>query len=193
LFLLAFAPLVFFYSTLDRTQKLTRLFLVNYVFLTLYGFLWAISAFGVVWYAIVMYIAFLISIALCLISADIYHKKISIPTFVISLASIWIYILVSTLPQSINNIKSAGYAEYKIGAQTQEESLMSFHPDYITILFSLNIDPEKQKELFIKYRNTFLSIIDSIPESESLSDVVRSIDHIGKLTRTIAQVQNLEI
>lgn len=60
--------LVYFYHTLDREKYISKVFLINYVFSCFYIFLWAISAFGVVWYGIAMYGAFI-----CMISAILYY------------------------------------------------------------------------------------------------------------------------
>ena len=58
----SFLPLVYFSFALDRKSKKTELFLLNLVFASFYVFLFVIAAYGIVWYGISMYFAFLLAI-----------------------------------------------------------------------------------------------------------------------------------
>lgn len=58
----SFLPLIYFSFALDRKEKKTELFLLNLVFASFYVFLFIIAAYGIVWYGISMYFAFLLAI-----------------------------------------------------------------------------------------------------------------------------------
>ncbi len=49
---------------------------------------------------------------------------------------------------------------------SEENALMSFHPEYFNILFELNIGDEHKENMFIEYRNKLLEIIDDTQFSE---------------------------
>lgn len=54
------------------------------------------------------------------------------------------YFFVSSVPHGWANLKAAGFTEFKSGKLTQEEGIFSSHPDYFTILATLNIESEKE-------------------------------------------------
>jgi len=58
----SFLPLFYFTFALQRNEKKTELFLLNLVFASFYVFLFVIAAYGIVWYGISMYFAFLLAI-----------------------------------------------------------------------------------------------------------------------------------
>jgi hypothetical protein len=59
--LLFIVPLLYFLYSL-KEDDITKLFKYNMIFAVLYVFLWTISAYGVVWYGIVMYFSCLFAI-----------------------------------------------------------------------------------------------------------------------------------
>lgn len=58
------APLAYFHYTLDRKDTRNELFLVNMAFLAFYGFIFVISAYGIVWYGIAAYFSMLLAISI---------------------------------------------------------------------------------------------------------------------------------
>mgnify|MGYP006939811575 CR=1 FL=1 len=148
-------PLIYFVLTLKDTTKNT-LFKMNLVFASFYTFLWTISAFGIVWYGITMYFNFLLMIAIGLYYLSCYketdsekEKQVKMFGSIIAFLIIVIYIFNSVFPHSFNNLKSASYKEYKLGDLTTAEASYLYHPEYLPILFELNIAEDKRKD-FIK-------------------------------------------
>jgi uncharacterized membrane protein YfhO len=54
------------------------------------------------------------------------------------------YFFISSVPHGWANLKAAGFNEFKNGSVTQEEGIFGSHPDYFTILATLNIDSQKK-------------------------------------------------
>jgi len=61
----------------------------------------------------------------------------------------------------MQNLKQAGYASYKLGAVNEDESIFLSHPDYVSILFNLNIKDSEQKKMFDTYKSEMQSILSS--------------------------------
>lgn len=144
-------PLIYFSAALKLKKKRTNLFLLNLVFASFYVFLFVIAAYGIVWYGIAMYFSFLLSI---LIGAsyivkykeeDGESKKNIIRFFgsVIFLSIVCTYFFASAIPHGWNNLKAAGFNEFKSGILNQEEGIFASHPDYFAILATLNIQDQK--------------------------------------------------
>ena len=141
-------PLLAIVSSLNTEKKYIKLFTYNAVFSAVYIFLWTISAFGIVWYGIVMYFNMLLMIAICLYylsSYDTAHMKKSYlhllgSATIVVLLCIWIFNTV--LPYSFNNIKSASYTQFKTWEITTSNAPFLYHRDYAPILFALNVGQE---------------------------------------------------
>ena len=101
--------------------------------------------------------------------------------------------VLSVIPHGITNLTKTWYADYKIWKQSEEVALMSFHPEYFTILFELNISTEFQDEIFIEYRNRLLSIIDDSPELAWIIPTVQSVSTPRDLNRIIRQLLTINI
>ncbi len=180
--LLALVPLIFFIPTLQK-KELTKLFKINLIFAIFYSFLWWISAFWIVWYGIVMYFNFILMIIfgwyyIWWFKSDDKKNEIELKFFgsVVFFSIICIYLFLSVFPHSFNNLKSAWYKDYKTGNTTVAEAPYLFHPEYLGILYNLNINPEKS-ELFIE---------DSIN-----SDQIRNIIKSNKLKNNITWVKEV--
>lgn len=152
--LASFLPLVYFSLALKK-KKRTELFLLNLVFASFYVFLFIIAAYGIVWYGIAMYFSFLLTI---LVGASYITKydeekgesKKNIIRFfgsIIFLGIVCTYFFASAIPHGWNNLRGASFNEFKSGILNQEEGIFASHPDYFTILATLNI--ENQKEVFL--------------------------------------------
>lgn len=153
--LLFFLFWIIFWKTLDTKKEGMRLFDYNLIFTLFYTFLWTISAFGIVWYGIVMYLGFLIMIAISLYYITQYDETCSKKEFQIKLlgsATVFFififYFLMNAFPNSINNIKGSSYATYKNGQITTYESVFDYQTWYLQAIYAMNIAPEKQQEFF---------------------------------------------
>lgn len=150
--LFSFLPLAYFSFALDKKEKKTELFLLNLVFASFYIFLFIIAAYGIVWYGISMYFSFLLAILVGGWYMTEYRKEEgesngNIVRFFGAIVFICItstYFFASSVPHGWANLKAAGFNEFKNGSLTQEEGIFSAHPDYFTILATLNIDSEKK-------------------------------------------------
>ena len=150
-------PVLYFLYALKNT-RLTVLFKINLIFTALYTFLWAISAYWIVWYGIMMYFGLLFMIWLWLyylVSYNDWEKdnstliaKFFSSILVFAIISIWFFM--SVFPHSFNNLKGAGYPNIKVWTYTPTELVFLYHSDYLPILFNLNIAKDKQVEFIEK-------------------------------------------
>ena len=115
-----------------------------------YGFLFLISAFGIVWYGVFVYFLCLTLIGLSALSFISYGKDekdtdlIGIKTTLSFLffLFIFVYIIRSAFPHGWNNLMSAGMNEYKYNKLEQNESIFTYRNDYITPIATMNVvDP----------------------------------------------------
>ncbi|MDD3645890.1 MAG: hypothetical protein PHH06_00620 [Candidatus Gracilibacteria bacterium] len=143
-----------------KHSKLMTLFRINLVFTSFYVFLWAISAFGVVWYGIMMYFGFLIMIGISLHYMTGYNdekdtKELNAKFFgagiILIIFGVWF--LASVVPHAFNNLKNAQYPYYKSSQYTKEELVFGYHHDYLKMLFTLNIAKDKREEFILSKLN----------------------------------------
>lgn len=129
--------------------------------LGVYGFIFLISAFGIVWYGILVYFLFfaVIGLASSAFTAyseedkrdeDTFSVKITISAILFILISV--YFVRSAFPHGWNNLRDASYNEFKYNILSQEESIFAYRQDYITPIATMNIkDPtaliERVKQL----------------------------------------------
>lgn len=158
-------PVVYLHYTLKDTEK-NKLFLLNIVFFSFYTFLWSIAAFGIVWYGIVLYFNMLLMIGFGIYYISSYkqeetekEKQVKMFGSIIIFVIIAIWIFNSVFPHTFNNIKNAGYKEFKQGLINTTEAPFSYHREYLPILFALNIKDEAKQDLI----------------KESISDEIRQL------------------
>lgn len=154
-------PLIFFSYSLAR-DKASQIFRINMVFFSFYSFLWVIAAFGIVWYGIAMYFSLLLMIVLwwyylCRYSSDDRAKIITFKLFgsFILLFLVSIYFLGSSIPHGLNNLKSASFDEYKSTNMSVETWIFTYHPDYLQVIFELNISDESKEKIYNEAINIF--------------------------------------
>lgn len=140
-----------------------------------------------------MYVVFLFMISLSFLAAYETDKQQSYIGIYVGVGIVWVYIFFSVLPHGITNLRSAGYPEYKLGKHSEEVALLSFHPDYLPILFTLNIDATQQEERFVFYRNELLNIVDDITQVPGLLESVQSVSSMAQLNDIITQLTRFEI
>jgi hypothetical protein len=120
------------------------------VMLMVYGFLFLISAFGIVWYGVFVYFLFLVLIGLASLSFVAYNENeenddtlgVKIMLSILFFIFIFVYILRSAFPHGWNNLTSAGMNEYKYNKLNQNESIFTYRNDYVTPIATMNlVDP----------------------------------------------------
>lgn len=117
-------------------------------FMGIYAFLFMISAFGIVWYGIVVYYGFFLLIGLGLSSVLDYSKEdeqdearfsISLTLAAVIFLLIATYFLRSGFAHGWTNLRSAYYNEYKYNTLSQEESIFAYRSDYLLPIATLNL------------------------------------------------------
>ena len=121
-----------------------------FVILLVYGFLFLISAFGIVWYGVFVYFLCLALIGLASLAfvsytdnedEDTIGMKVTL-SFLFFLF-ILVYIIRSAFPHGWNNLTGAGMNEYKYNKLDQNESIFTYRSDYITPIATMNTtDPQ---------------------------------------------------
>lgn len=154
-----FFSLFLILNTLIKNNFLNKIFKANIVFTMIYVFLWSISAYWIVWYWIVMYFWFLFIISIWWYYLTSYKddslEKEKIIKLFWSLVFILIpslYFLSSSVPHAFKNIKSSSvYMDYKKWQLTVNEAIFVYHPEYLKMLFEMNIKDESKKEFIDEY------------------------------------------
>jgi len=136
--------------TFEKTEANKKL-LDILMFMGVYGFIFLISAFGIVWYGIMIYFGFFLIIGLALSIPSTYTEEdekdenlISIKLTLSAIIFICIsaYFIKSVFPHGWNNLKQAYYNEYKYNVLTQDEAIFAYRSDYVTPIATLNLsDP----------------------------------------------------
>ncbi len=115
--------------------------------LMLYGFLFLISAFGIVWYGVFVYFLFLVLIGLASHAFVSYNEKeedenligIKATLSILFFLFIFVYIIRSTFPHGWNNLVNSGMNEFKYNKLNQNESIFTYRTDYITSIAAMNV------------------------------------------------------
>lgn len=116
------------------------------VAISVYGMLFWVSSFGIVWYGILIYFLFLVVIfaGMRLIDREI-DEIIGDRLNLMSSASvilIGVFVFMAAIPHAWTNIQNSGFVDYKMGSITSEAA--SFRPGYLETLSRLNIADEKK-------------------------------------------------
>jgi hypothetical protein len=117
--------------------------------LMIYGFLFLISAFGIVWYGVFVYFLFLALFGLLALTFVVIEPKddedtIGVKTTIslIFFLFILVYIVRSAFPHGWSNLTTAGMNEYKYEKLNQNQSIFTYRSDYITPIATMNtVDP----------------------------------------------------
>lgn len=130
---------------IEKTEEWNRIQDII-VTVTIYGFLFLISAFGIVWYGVFVYFLFLALIGLASLAFttfsdsdndDVFSFKVTL-SFIFFLF-IFVYVIRSAFPHGWNNLISAWMNEYKYKKIDQNESIFTYRNDYITSIATLNL------------------------------------------------------
>lgn len=118
------------------------------MFMGVYGFIFMISAFGIVWYGIFIYFGFFIIMGLAAnrfekyshideLDEDIMSGKLTL-AFILFIF-IGVYFIRSVFPHGWNNLRAAYYNEYKYNILTQDEAIFAYRADYIAPISTMNL------------------------------------------------------
>jgi hypothetical protein len=119
-------------------------------------------------------------------------KESKISMYVVVLI-VWMYVLYSSIPHGVTNLRSASYWDYKLWGMSEENALMRFHPEYFNILFELNIWDEYKNDFFIKYRNDLLKILDSTSFADKVSSQIQWVGSMAHLHDAIKQIIRFDL
>ncbi len=187
-------PLLFFKYTLKKNKYLTKLFLINLVFTVVYVFLWNISSLGVVWYGIMMYLSFIMMIAICFYYISCHDSdENNYPALFSSILIFWlisIYFIYSNIPHMMQNLVQAWYPQYKLGAANEDESIFLAHPDYFPILFHLNIADKHKQNFFEDYKTQTSDALTQWSYNPQFSQIltqIKDVSWLGSYFKNIPQ------
>lgn len=116
----------------------------------IYGFLFLISAFGIVWYGVFVYFLFLVLIGLASHTFVSYNERednedligIKVTLSILFFLFIFVYIIRSAFPHGWNNLVNSGMNEFKYNKLDQNESIFTYRTDYVTSIAAMNVvDP----------------------------------------------------
>lgn len=188
IFILAIFLIWSLFHYLLKDNSLTRIFNINMFITLLYTFLWTISAFWIVWYWITMYFWFLVMISIWAYYLTYFDKEEEFKNnvyrlfwaFVLFLV-VSIYFFNSSFPHAFTNLKNATYVQYKVWELNSNESIFAYHPDYLNMLFLLNIDNNKSKEF-----------IDSNISNEFIKKIIdtNNLNYIKSINSLLKQIEN---
>lgn len=121
-----------------------------FVFSAIYGLIFWISAFGVVWYGVLLYFLLLVIIALWLDFYNTIHKndtskiqifkKITMGIFFICIGA---YLFFSAPLHSFRNLQTPNFSEYKFYSLSQNSSIFIDKSNYFSSVARLNLIDEK--------------------------------------------------
>lgn len=159
----------------------------------IYGFIFMISAFGIVWYGIMIYFVFFAIIGLSAgtfldygeeDTKDDDNMSIRVTLAAILFILIATYFLRSAFPHGWNNLRSAYYNEYKYNILTQDEAIFAYRSDYIAPIATMNLKDPK----------TLVSGIINLPISDTIKkifqdnkDIIEVSDIHGIITKLRSQ------
>ncbi len=140
--------LLFIHFLTDHAQSENNRLREIIIVLGSYGFLFLVSAFGIVWYGIFAYFLFFALIGLASSTFTSYSEEdkkdedtfgIKVTLAAIFFIFILVYFIRSAFPHGWNNLKDASYNEFKYNILSQEESIFAYRQDYITPIATLNV------------------------------------------------------
>ena len=152
IFLMFIIPFLILNYSLKDFEK-NFIFKLNLAFATIYIFFWCISSFWIVWYGITMYFCLLLMIWFWALELSKYDETNSQQRFFWSLVFVAIilsFLLCTSVPHTISNLKWIAYVDYKIWKTDYLENTFDLHYNYDKIFFELNIDENKKFDFLKK-------------------------------------------
>ena len=152
IFLIFIIPCLVLNYFIKNNEK-TFIFRVNLVFATIYIFFWCISSFSIAWYGITMYFCLLLMIWFGSFYISKYSEKNKNIKFFGSLVLFLVFfsfLIFTSIPHSIENLKAKNYVEYKTWKKTFLADTFDLHNSYEKIFFELNVSDAKKQEFLEK-------------------------------------------
>jgi len=178
----------FSHFTLDESIEENKKIKELIIFLGIYWFLFGVSAFGIVWYWIVIYYAFFILIGLASLSFIAYNEVdtknedkfwLQVTLTIIFFIFTSIYFIRSSFPHWWNNLREAvWYSEFKYWLLTQEEAIFWYRQDYTNSIAAMNI----------KDTNTLINRAKERTKTETLKNLFASEKFQGISVRDFTSV-----
>ena len=131
-----------------------------------------------------------LSIVLCLESE--WKNKWNILAFFVFLV-VAFYLVQSSVPHALSNLKSARYAAYKTWQVSEHASVFQFHPEYLDILFALNIKEENKQEIFDTYKSILLNELESYPTGKQLYEITQGITRLEELHSVLHHISQMQV
>jgi hypothetical protein len=177
---------------LTKNEEEDKNFREMIVVLNIYGFLFLLSAFGIVWYGIFVYFIFFALIGLLsrtFTNYDDEDKKDENLFAIKSTLSILLFIFIAlyfvrtAIPHAWTNLRSAGFNEYKYNILDQESTLFAYRADYLAPIASMNL----------KDTNTLTGAIELVTSSK-IKDILKQAStdkvlYLEVLSQIIPQLQ----
>lgn len=167
--------------------------------LGVYWFLFWISAFGIVWYGILVYFLFLALIGLAAMNFVSYDEKdesdadllsVKVTITLIFVIFILTYFIRSALPHGWNNLKEASYNEFKYKILNQEEAIFAYRQDYVTPIATLNVANLDSLMKNVKSQATAKELI-TLFSSDKLNGI--GIRDFSYILFSLSNTKNLEV
>ena len=193
IFITLFYFVAFLYTSLSYkkdNKNYSEAFLAILAFTSMYVFFWAISAYGIVWYGIVMYAGFLALIVLWLHQAD--REKYTYMPY-LALFWVWIYIILTGFSHATSNLKNAGYLDFKLWQVSENQAVMKYHHEYFEFLFAFNITPQWQDQVLRDTRRSLIEIFQPYDEFASLNPVIADASTAELLYGLIRSLDRVEM
>ncbi len=172
------------------------------VMLNTYGFLFLVSAFGIVWYGIFVYFIFfaliwLLSERFTIVKTEDKERDGYLEWKYVMTGLLFIFISLyfirTAIPHAWSNLRNAGFNEYKYNILNQEETLFAYRSDYLVPIANMNLQDtgiltdtvmlvksQKLKEVLgelAKNKDTFLEWVSQIlPQIRSSRDATLKND-----------------
>lgn len=129
-----------------------------FAFISIYGFLFLVSAFGIVWYGVFVYFLLLAMIGFGALSfvaydepedADHVPRKFLVQATLSAIFVLFVatYIVRSAFPHGWNNLTGGGFGEmneYKYDRLSANQSIFAYRGDYMTSIATMNLKDPSQ-------------------------------------------------
>ena len=97
------------------------------------------------------------------------------------------YFFMSSIPHGWSNLKAAGFNEFKNGTYSQEEGIFNSHPDYFTVLATLNI--KSQEQVFDTASGNIVNPV----LKQIVGNNLKTEKNLGKLQQILSEITRTDL
>lgn len=97
------------------------------------------------------------------------------------------YFFMSSIPHGWSNLKAAGFDEFKNGTYSQEEGIFNSHPDYFTVLATLNI--KSQEQVFDTASGNIVNPV----LKQIVGNNLKTEKNLGKLQQILSEITRTDL